>query len=301
MKLRGDPRFFRDRPVGDRLVEFPVGGGMFVLVHAALIVLILTIYLSCTAMADGSLATIWIVPHRLGLSLYAIATLVHLLLFAVLLGAAALSRWKRRGRIHWQRVIKYVFIFCLLAGTQAVLNGWKRTAELHLEWRATRQRLAEERIMQVRAEIELLGDHPWAGEYLGARWFGDGREAGEAHYWFAPKAGLAYSWHAPSDSEELHFAQRILNVETMTSDLVVDGDILRQDWGQGREQARREPGFVPATWGDRQYLVRESALAEFRAAVNASNLEAHHLRGVLLRASDREKPVYGAARFGFRR
>ncbi|MEE8466843.1 MAG: hypothetical protein V3T22_00210, partial [Planctomycetota bacterium] len=171
-------------------------------VYTFLIVVPLGIFLLCTLTLDGSLGVWWLEPHALGLSLFAIATIVNVLLILMVISGLLLSgAW--RWRLKWRRALVYLVPLGLLAGAQTYLNGWKGLAERTLTASLERQRDAQDRIALIQEELRSLGPHLWAGEYSGSAF------EGEFTCWFAPQSGFAYAWYGPEYSSTAHVASRL--------------------------------------------------------------------------------------------
>lgn len=91
---------------------------------------LLGIFLLCTLKLGGEMAVFWLETEVLGLSLYAIASAINVMLLLLVLASFVLSGRMRRSRRDWKRPMGVFFAIGILGCTQVYLNGWKEQAKL---------------------------------------------------------------------------------------------------------------------------------------------------------------------------
>ena len=142
------------------------------------------------------------------------------------------------------------------------------------------EQAANARRDQIRAEIEALGDHPWAGEYYA----GDGLGANTVIL-LGPTAGYVFEWHG------------CLGVYDRNYGPVTEKDgRLRLGFAfpNPKEGLRAAiaPEMIPLRWGDRRYLIPADDVVGFCNKVH-QGLEPHPGGFYLLRRGDRDKAAAG--------
>ncbi len=122
----------------------------------------------------------------------------------------------------------------------------------------------------IQAEIETLGEHPWAGRYYEGDGLGSNR-----HLTLAPENGFVYTVHG------------CLGLYNLSSGNVVqEGGLVKLTFSVENDQKEAREitvAFVPIPWGDRHYLVPSEKMVEFCNQVNRGE-RIHHF----LRFSDKE-------------
>jgi hypothetical protein len=149
-------------------------------------------------------------------------------------------------------------VLTILAGLSLV-TGAQEGAEKE-------RRVAEElaaataRIERIRAEVEDLGEHPWAGAY-----YNGGLGMSVALY-AAPEAGFVYQWTGCLGVYDLNHGD-IVEVRDgwMRVELEID-PTLNDGWGSGRHMS---PALLAFRWGERRYLIPECEAMSFVNAVNS--------------------------------
>lgn len=242
-------------------------------VYTFLIVVPLGIFLLCTLTLDGSLGVWWLEPHVLGLSLFAIATTVNVLLILMVISGLLLSgAW--RWRLKWRRALVYLVPLGLLAGAQTYLNGWNGLAQRTLNQSLGWQQDTEDRIALIQEELRNLGPHLWAGEYSG-RSFG-----GELTYWFAPESGFAYAWYGAEYSNSAHVASRMVQSRFQCGAIEAEESRVRVKDSRGRVFQEYEI----SAWDGRRCLVVPHSAQRFADLVESGDPDATPLaEGILLR------------------
>lgn len=144
------------------------------------------------------------------------------------------------------------------------------------------EREAEERTRKIKAEIQGLDDHPWAGKYF----VSDGLGANISLV-LAPKAGYVFEWHGCLGTYDRNYG----GVAEENGRIQLSFTFPNEEVGfQGIS-----PEFVPVAWGPRRYLIPPKRMISFCNYVNAgleprdSGLGLH-----LLREGDEKKEVGGA-------
>jgi len=243
-------------------------------VYTFLIVVPLGIFLLCTLNYDGSLGVLWLEPHVLGLTLFAIATTVNVLLILMVIGGLLLSgAW--RSRLKWKRGLAYLVALGLLGGAQTYLNGWKGAAERTMSASLERQEETQHRIALIQEELRTLGPHLWAGEYSGRAF------EGEFTCWFAPQAGFAYAWYGPEYSSTAHVASRLAQSQFQVGVIEAEESHVRVI-GESRGRILRE--YEIAAWDGRRCLVAPRGTQRFAELVESGDPTETSLEsGILLR------------------
>lgn len=243
-------------------------------VYTFLIVVPLGIFLSCTLSLDGSLGVLWLEPHVLGLTLFAIATTVNVLLILTVIGGLLLSR-HLRSRLKWRLALAYLVPLGLLAGAQTYLNGWKGAAERTMNASIERERDTQDRIALIQEELRSLGPHLWAGEYSGSAF------EGEFTCWFAPQSGFAYAWYGPEYSSTAHVASRLAQSQFQIGVIEAEESHVRV---RGESSGRILREYEIAAWDGRRCLVAPRGAERFSDLVQSGDPTETSLEsGILLR------------------
>ncbi len=239
---------------------------------------ILGIYLFCTLKFGGELSLIWLETKVFGLSQYAIATGVNLLL--IIFALVTFIATRRRGKLRsWKRAVAFLFALGFLVCTQVYLNGWKNAAVRDRE--NTVAMLAEdaETVARIRAEITGLDEHPWGGEYV------TNEGSWEKRWLLTPDRDPYQLWrrHDYSESEPLY--ERSWRYRAVQASLSIEEGLLNLGPSWRREDSR----YAVVEWGERRYLVESDELDEFLARED----EPEGVEGVYLRVGDEERALEG--------
>jgi hypothetical protein len=134
---------------------------------------------------------------------------------------------------------------------------------------------------RIRAKIETLGDHPWAGEY----YEGDGLGANIVVI-LAPEAGYVYEWHGCLGLYDRNYG----SVTEKGGKLV-----FSFEFENGKNGLRgMAPELAPVRWGDRRYLIPTGDVVGFCNSVNQGAEPRSGSYGLhLLRLGDEGKAVTG--------
>lgn len=138
-----------------------------------------------------------------------------------------------------------------------------------------------EREDRIKAELEALGNHEWAGNY----YLGDGLGV-NISLTLGPKSGFVFDWHGCLGLYDRNFGR--VREE--------DGRIeLACEFENGRKGIRPiAEELIPVRWGSRRYLIAADEMVKFCNAINAGSEPRHGGHGsFLLRRGDSEKEVGG--------
>lgn len=130
---------------------------------------------------------------------------------------------------------------------------------------------------QIRAEIETLGAHPWAGEYYA----GDGLGVNTFLY-LAPKAGYVFEWHGCLGLYDRNYG----------SITEKDGKLnLSFTFENSREGFQGvAPELIPVEWDERRYLIPSDDMVGFCNQVNQGAEPRSDVHGLyFLRRGDEDK------------
>ena len=139
----------------------------------------------------------------------------------------------------------------------------------------------KDRRSKIEAEIQTLGDHPWAGSY----YQGDGTGVNQ-RILLSPKAGFVFTWHGCLGLYDRNFGEVRQEKDVLT---------LKFTYPNSRKGFQGiASDLVLIRWGERRYLVPADEVAEFCNAVNSGGEPRSHAYGrFLLRDKDWEKKVEG--------
>lgn len=134
---------------------------------------------------------------------------------------------------------------------------------------------------QIRAELQKLPDHPWAGEY----YLGDGLGL-NISLSLAPAAGYLFEWHGCLGLYDRNYGA----VTCTNGHLRLSFTFTNQP--QGFQGILGE--LIPISWGPRHYLVGTNEMAHFCNQVNAGREPRDDAHGLcLLRRGDEKKKAEG--------
>jgi hypothetical protein len=129
---------------------------------------------------------------------------------------------------------------------------------------------ARARIDAVRAEIDRLGDHQWAGAY----YMGDGLGVNVSLN-LAPESGFTFVWTGCLGIYDYNYGP----IEEREDGLLVLRPQLEND-RRGFQGTATE--FYPVRWGARRYLLPKDELIEFANAVNSGEAASPSYHGRFL-------------------
>jgi hypothetical protein len=247
---------------------------------------ILGIYLFCTLKFGGGPALFWLEPRVAGLSPFVLASLINGLLALLVLGGFLIARAGRRR--EWKNLVSTIAVLVLLGSTQVLLNGWKHLATTDRERTLARTAREAESLAELRADLESLSDHAWAGEYRGLR------EGGEVRLLVRPndvgRMLLLDQAHLIDGSlpHRLGSLGQGLKVQVGWDRLVVQRPGRFDSW-------KTLETYAVVEWGARRYLVAEGELALFLArTVETAPADDDLSRQLLSRVNDRDLPFEGS-------
>lgn len=167
-------------------------------------------------------------------------------------------------------------LVCLLLAS-ASLAAERDNAKYTPEADAAAKQFAQ----QIKAEVESLGNHPWAGEY----YHGDGLGV-NVTFMLAPQSGFLFEWHGCLGLYDRNYGEIACTNGMVTLSFTFSNE--RRGF-QGIADA-----FIPVPWGDRMYLIPSDDIIGFCNDFNARSEPRNLVRGShLLRRGDEKKNIEG--------
>jgi hypothetical protein len=134
---------------------------------------------------------------------------------------------------------------------------------------------------KIKAELETLGDHPWAGNY----YQGDGKGVNQ-RILLSPKAGFVFTWHGCLGLYDRNRGEVHQGKDTLTLNFAYPNS--RKGF-QGIA-----PEMLLVAWGERKYLIPSDEVEEFCNAINSGEEPRTHAYGrFLLKDKDWAKKAEG--------
>lgn len=160
------------------------------------------------------------------------------------------------------------------------VTGHSQNAET-AKYSAEAEKTAKDLATKIQAEIKILGNHPWAGEY----YLGDGMGV-NVHFSISPKTGYVFEWHGCMGLYDRNYGAVTAKNGKLQLSFTFEN---KREEVQGIDEE-----FIPVAWGKRSYLIPSKDVVGFCNEVNDGSEPRDGLHGkYLLRVGDEKKAVSG--------